>query len=151
MRTALTLVAASALLGLWLAFDRAIDIADGMPQVRMSMSSRIWLASGLMFIFAASNLFIAWLALAREGIRKWAAIVLLLFGTIGALYLPLWSLGLPGLSTLLSVRSHSLTLLLATGGLLSLLKLQLAWLAVVGLAALLRRNRPNVGEVPNAA
>jgi hypothetical protein len=115
------------------------------------MSSRIWLASGLMFIFAASNLFIAWLALAREGIRKWAAIVLLLFGTIGALYLPLWSLGLPALSTLLSVRSHSLTLLLATGGLLSLLKLQLAWLAVVGLAALLRRNRPNVGEVPNAA
>ena len=151
MRTPLTLVVAFASLGLWVALDRAIDISSGIPQVSISPPSRIWLAMASMILFAAFNLWIASLALAREGMRKWAAFLLLLVGTVGAIYLPVWSLGIPGLSRLLSVRSNPLISILASGGMLSLLKLQLASFVVIGAAALLRRHMPQASESPNAA
>ena len=152
MKSALTLLIGVVALALSAVIDRALDITGGIPPVQMAMTHRIWLASGATLLFAGLNYAIAGMALTRGRIATWASALLVLAGAAGIMYLPIWSRGLPGLSTLLSTRSNPMTAILATGGPLSLLKLQCASLLVLGLAGLITQSSrsPAVGN-SNAA
>jgi hypothetical protein len=130
-----------ALLVLAAAFDLAANVPRSAVPSTFPMTARIWLSSISMVIFAALNFAYAAIALKQLKGAKWAAILIAVVGLAGVLHLPLWSLGLPWLSQLLSSRWNPLTVIVARGGLISLLKLQAAALLVLGLAALLARRR----------
>jgi hypothetical protein len=129
------------LLVLAAALDLIASVPRGAVPPTLPVTLRIWLSSFSMLIFAAVNFAYATVALKELQAAKWAAFLIAAVGLAGALYLPLWGLGLPWLSQLLSSRWNPLTAIVARGGFISLFKLQAAVLLVLGSAALLVRRR----------
>jgi hypothetical protein len=130
-----------------LAFAASIDFLVNIPRFfdptafRISMTARIWLSSLLMVAYAAANFAYLTIALRKPALSKWASILILLVGTACILYLPMWTLGLPEVSRLLSTRWNPLTPIISRGGLISMLRLQLAIFIILGSAALWKRRK----------
>jgi hypothetical protein len=145
------MIAAGAVGSLALAagFEYLANIPRSMASIYYPMTVRIWLSSLLLVLYVAGNFAYLRFALRKPSVSTWAAILVLVLGAAGTLYLPLWSLGLPGLSHLLSARWNPLTSAVSTGGLTSLLRLQFAVLLVLGLAVL-SRNRHTAAPLPHS-
>jgi len=151
MKGMLFLLVALLSLVVWALLDLALSMPGGMPRVPMEMTDRIRLASAATVLFPAFNFVLVRTAVIQRSIPAWATTLLAVLGAVGVLYLPAWTLDLPWLSHLLSARHNPIWRVLQTGGLISLVRLQLAGFFVLGVVPLLQRNRQSPVQAPSNA
>ncbi len=138
MRAVAVLVLGIALIGLAVALDFLANVPRSAIPAAIPMTLRIWLSSLSLVVFASADFAFTRYALKELPNARWAAIMTALVGMAGILSLPLWSLGIPGISQWLSPRWNPLTSIISEGGLTSLVKVQFAVFLVLGSASLLR-------------
>ena len=146
VKGSLYLLAALLSLVLWALLDLALSMPGGMPRIPMKMTDRIRLASAATLLFPVFNFVLFRLIVPRRAIPRWSAILLAILGGVGVLYLPARTLGLPWLSEVLSSRHNPIWRVLETGGLISLVRLQLASFLVLGVLCAVR---PDAGSPVN--
>jgi hypothetical protein len=106
-----------------------------------SATVRILLATSINLLFAAVNVGGGLLYFRAGRPSKAASLALLVLGAIALLYVPIWSLGLPGLTQLLSTRWNPLTRVIFRGGLHSLLSLESAIVFLAGIGGAATRHQ----------